>query len=282
MAKMIDRPEERLRRHYLLERELADRIRRSTPAERKQMTQDAYRRLYAEIPWHVSRQKTAEQVRAECQYYTDHLNPFLFPAARVVELGCGTGHVANALAGVVQRVVGVDTALTVRLAEQRSNLQLIESDVAGFSLTERGFDLVFSTHLVEHLHPDDLAGHLRCTLDHLRPGGVTCIFTPHRVTGPHDVSRSFDDRATGFHLKEYTYRELAGALRAAGFRRPRVQVLPRRLFRHSSLVFRLGYQPAAVQYPLEAGLGVIPWKRARQLLGAMARLVNLIVYAEKP
>ena len=53
----MDTPEERIRKHYLLERELADQIRRSTPGERKRVTQEAYRRLYAEIPWHVSRQK---------------------------------------------------------------------------------------------------------------------------------------------------------------------------------------------------------------------------------
>ena len=32
--------------------------------------------------------------------------------------------------------------------------------------------------------------------------------TPHRSTGPHDMSKYFGDVATGFHLKEYTNKEL--------------------------------------------------------------------------
>jgi len=45
--------------------------------------------------------------------------------------------------------------------------------------------------------------------------------TPHRLTGPHDVSRYFSTRAECFHLKEWTYGELADALRAAGYGRIR-------------------------------------------------------------
>jgi hypothetical protein len=56
----------------------------------------------------------------------------------------------------------------------------------------------------------------------LKPGGRYLVVTPNRLSGPHDISRAFDDVARGFHLKEYTYGELSRALRQAGFRRVRV------------------------------------------------------------
>ena len=45
-----------------------------------------------------------------------------------------------------------------------------------------------------------------------------CI-TPNRVSGPHDISKYFDDVATGFHLKEYTFRELRRLFEDIGFSR---------------------------------------------------------------
>jgi hypothetical protein len=45
--------------------------------------------------------------------------------------------------------------------------------------------------------------------------------TPSRLTGPHDVSRHYDDVATGFHLKEYDQRALRRMLLDAGFREVR-------------------------------------------------------------
>ena len=39
------------------------------------------------------------------------------------------------------------------------------------------------------------------------------------MSGPHDVSRGIDEVARGFHLREYTNRELARLFRSAGFAR---------------------------------------------------------------
>ena len=44
------------------------------------------------------------------------------------------------------------------------------------------------------------------------------IVTPHKLTGPHDISRDFCENAEGFHLKEYTYKELRSLLRATGYK----------------------------------------------------------------
>jgi hypothetical protein len=43
------------------------------------------------------------------------------------------------------------------------------------------------------------------------------VVTPNRLLGPHDISRHFDDVATGLHLREYSVTEAARLLRRAGF-----------------------------------------------------------------
>jgi hypothetical protein len=74
--------------------------------------------------------------------------------------------------------------------------------------------------VVEHIHPDDLLEHFRGVLAILADGGRYIFSTPHRFAGPSDVSRVFrQDIPLGMHLKEYTYRELIGLLKQAGFTR---------------------------------------------------------------
>jgi hypothetical protein len=58
----------------------------------------------------------------------------------------------------------------------------------------------------------------------LRPGGSYLCITPNRLSGPWDVSRAFDETATGLHLKEYTLRELVALFQLAGFERIRAFV----------------------------------------------------------
>jgi predicted SAM-dependent methyltransferase len=80
---------------------------------------------------------------------------------------------------------------------------------------------------MEHLHPDDAAAQLQEVHRVLRPGGRYVCVTPSRVNGPHDCSAYFDDlpcpiqgghyQATGFHLKEYTTRELVALFKDTGF-----------------------------------------------------------------
>ena len=51
----------------------------------------------------------------------------------------------------------------------------------------------------------------------LAPGGSYLCFTPNRLSGPHDISKYFDEVATGFHLREYTNTELVAIFKKTGF-----------------------------------------------------------------
>jgi SAM-dependent methyltransferase len=82
---------------------------------------------------------------------------------------------------------------------------------------ENSVDVAYSHQLMEHLHPDDALEQLQNIYQALKPGGIYICITPNRLSGPHDVSRYFDEVATGFHLKEYTVTELNDLFHAVGF-----------------------------------------------------------------
>ncbi|MCK4237259.1 MAG: class I SAM-dependent methyltransferase, partial [Candidatus Krumholzibacteria bacterium] len=58
--------------------------------------------------------------------------------------------------------------------------------------------------------------------DALADGGIYICITPNRLSGPHDVSKHFDEIATGFHLKEYNTNELGDIFKTVGFSKVRV------------------------------------------------------------
>jgi len=60
----------------------------------------------------------------------------------------------------------------------------------------------------------------------LAPGGIYLCVTPNRLYGPSDVSGYFYDIATGFHLREYSARELSRLFTEAGFARTHFYVSP--------------------------------------------------------
>jgi hypothetical protein len=100
-----------------------------------------------------------------------------------------------------------------------------------------------------------------------------CV-TPNRTSGPHDISSYFDDVATGFHLKEYTFAELRALLRGAGF----AKVTPYLGAGRMHL-----YYPGFLVLAWERVLGALPAAQRRRLASSLpSRLVlGLSVIARK-
>jgi SAM-dependent methyltransferase len=91
------------------------------------------------------------------------------------------------------------------------------SDGVSIPVAPESITFAFSNQLMEHLHPEDAVAQLRNVHKALAPGGKYFCITPSALSGPHDISRYFDDVATGFHLKEYTYHELRRLFDDVGF-----------------------------------------------------------------
>jgi SAM-dependent methyltransferase len=207
-------------RQYGIECELADRLRRAAPAERKELYRTVYDELFTRVPDHPqnTRKKDPALQAARTARELRFLDRFLTADSVYLEVGPGDCHLALTIARRVSRVYAVDVSeLIVRNDELPANFKLIVSDGVTIDVPPGSVRVAYSNQLMEHLHPDDALEQLGEIYRALGPQGVYVCITPHRYSGPHDISWYFDAEARGFHLKEYTYRELRNLFRAAGF-----------------------------------------------------------------
>ena len=248
------------RRHYEVEKELAARLRDAPPDARRALYREVYDELFRRVPDHpqLLRRDNAAVRAAEVERQLRVLRPFLRPESTFLEVGAGDCSLAFAVAAHVRRVVAVDvSSAIVAGAEPPPNAEVLLSDGTSIPVEHGSVDVAYSHQLMEHLHPDDAAEQARNVRAALAPEGVYLCLTPNRLSGPHDVSAGFDDVATGFHLREYTTRELAELLREAGFTRVRALVRARGVVTDAV--------PAAAVAAVERGLERLPRARAQRL-----------------
>lgn len=258
------------RRHYELEKRLANRLRAADRDERRGLYSVVYDELYSSLPEHPGNlqkndpAKTAASVRAALRF----VDPYIHPNTTFLEVGAGDAALSIAVADRVTRVYAIEvTAEKANGKTMPENLDFVITDGFEIPVPEQSIDLAFSDQVMEHLHPDDAEEQLTNIYRSLKPGAPYICLTPNFLSGPHDVSAYFDEFPTGFHLKEYTTTELTGLLRRVGFRNVGV-LMP--------LKFRTVAVPAVLFRPLEFALSRLPYRLrhaigtrppARQLLG---------------
>lgn len=141
-------------------------------------------------------------------------------AERVLELGCGPGHLLGLVASRLDtgRVIGLDhseEATSVaheRLAGHGDGVEVVTADVeAGLTFPDASFDRVVAVHVVYFW--DDAKAVLREVRRVLRPGGrVVLAFSA--AARPRWMSRAFE--SDGHHLHRPV--EVQALVCAAGFR----------------------------------------------------------------
>ncbi len=217
---------ERLYAHYLVERELADRLRRASREERATLYGMVYDELFQKVPDHpqLTRRRDGSAVQSAIAPQLRLLERFLKPETVFLEVGAGDCRLSLAVAARVRKVYAVDVSAQIaQFGDAPPGFELIISDGTSIPAPGGSVELVYSNQLMEHLHPEDAHDQLRAIHAALAPGGRYICITPNALSGPHDISKYFDDSATGFHLREYTAAELAKIFRRVGF--TRVQAL---------------------------------------------------------
>ena len=213
---------EQLAEHYGIERELADRLRASSRQERGGLYALVYDELFQRVPLHPQLTNRAEphDVARKLTRQLRFLRCFLDRDTVFLEVGAGDCAVALAVARIARQVYAVDVSEEItRDLPRPSNFELILSDGCGIPLPPGSVGTAYSNQLMEHLHPDDAIEQLGNIYRALAPGGRYVCVTPNRLSGPHDISMYFDVVPHGFHLKEYTNRELRRLFKRVGFRR---------------------------------------------------------------
>jgi SAM-dependent methyltransferase len=137
-----------------------------------------------------------------------------------MEIGAGDCLLSKNLAPHFKKIVAYEVASSIPFIEGKpDNLEIKIFNGVDMHEESSSVDIVYSNQVFEHLHPDDIASILSAYHSFLKEKGKVVVITPHRLTGPHDISRYFSDDPEGFHLKEYTYRDMKSVLKAGGFKK---------------------------------------------------------------
>ena len=215
---MGSRSSERVAAHYELERKLADRLRAASADDRARVYGEVYDELFRCVEDHPQLSIGAPQRDREALAESRFVSRFLDKDSCLMEIGAGDCAFSIRAAPLVHKVIAVDVSQIITSATRDiANLEVVISDGTSLPVEPSSVDVAYSDQLMEHLHPDDALAQLANVVRALKPGGVYICITPNRVTGPHDISRTFDDVATGFHLREYTAPDIRAIFLKSGF-----------------------------------------------------------------
>jgi len=133
------------------------------------------------------------------------------PAARVMDLGCGTGRFLAGLQPGAAGCAGVEAFEdSVRAAvARRTGADLVRGDVCAVPLADASFDVVVSMDVLEHVDPALFLAEARRLA---RPGGRLLLSVP-----ADPLLWSEADRVAG-HRCRYTLPLIAGELESQGWR----------------------------------------------------------------
>jgi SAM-dependent methyltransferase len=271
------RTREQLYEHYLIECELADRLRHAPRSQRPGLYCEVYDELFRRVRHHPQLHDVNRAPRQrEIDGLLALLRGFLTSSTVLMEVGAGDCELAIRAAAIVKQVYAVDVSEQItRRVSCPANFRLVLSDGCSIPVPEGGIDVAVSNQLMEHLHPDDAREQLRNIYRSLAPGGVYMCITPNRVYGPHDISMHFDEVATGFHLLEYSARDLRQLFGSAGFTEMRFYAGARGIF------LRVPFLLIAL---VEAILGAVPRRHGKRIAetAPLRALLGLRVAAMKP
>jgi SAM-dependent methyltransferase len=259
--------ENEVRRHWEVESALTQRLLKSTKSDRWAVFQQCYTELYSALPW---------LNKSEDEVDVNNLRPWLKlvpQGSSVFEVGSGKAELLKYLAANGHKCVATEITSErgERHAEGHDDLTWHVTD--GINLTSfeapSSYDVVISTQVVEHLHPDDMLDHLRNVREILRPGGSYIFDTPHVGAGPSDVSKVYGfDRPVCMHLKEYDFVGLGELLAEAGFETPKAVLFRERPFTTGPYAGRAFFKYCCAWDRLTRSINLSP-SRERQFRGLL-------------
>jgi SAM-dependent methyltransferase len=166
----------------------------------------------------LTRKSSAARTEMMVRLQMRFLRSFLKKATSFLEVGPGDCALSFEVCKLVKEVYAVDVSEEITKSSRTpDNFHLLISDGCSVPVPPESIDLAYSYMVMEHLHPDDAFDQLQNICRALIPGGTYVCITPNRLTGPHDISKYFDEFATGFHMKEYTTVELSDLFQKVGF-----------------------------------------------------------------
>jgi glycosyltransferase involved in cell wall biosynthesis/SAM-dependent methyltransferase len=255
-------PEDEARGYYETEKRLATRLKEASEEERKTLYSELYDELFTTVPAARSYNKWEDDEETKARRAGEKMRlirKYLPEGGVFVEIGPGDCATSLSAAEIAGRVYAVDVSReAIGAIDPPVHFSLALSDGTSVPVPRGSADVVYSAQLMEHLHPDDAKKQLGNIATALKSGGAYICITPNRLSGPHDISKYFSDEAVGFHLHEYSNRELAGLFREAGLPNIRTFVGGRGMYLHVPFLFLAS---------LEVIANILPVAVRRKLFG---------------
>ena len=271
-----ERTIEQIKEQYRIEKELADILRAAKSNERRKLYTSLYDEFFRRVSDHpgLKRKQTPELIYKHVNNQLKFLNKFLKNDITFLEVGPGDCSLAIEVAQKVRYVYAVDVSFEVaQKISFPNNFQLVISNGSNIPVSNRSIDLAYSHQLMEHLHPDDADYQLKNIYEALLEGGIYICLTPNRFSGPHDISKYFDDIATGFHLKEYTISELTTKFKRAGFKKLKLYAGGRGIYIRFPLIMAIACEIILNSMPMFFRKTIARFLPIKAILG-----INLIGY----
>ena len=189
----------------------------------------------------------------------------------VFELGFGSGIFLQAASEAGHRIGGLevasqlfDDAKTRLPASDHGNLWLGDFCSIVFDDQYESYSLAYWNDVFEHIPVDEISDYLKKLYRLLKPGGKLITITPNWHMRPSDVTSTFmpfRTEAVGFHLKEYTLREVRQLLLDSGFETVKTPqyISAKRYF------FSNTFDVTGLKASLEPMLELLPFKLAVQM-----------------
>lgn len=119
----------------------------SFKADALNMSREEFERVYAEF----QRSPLLDRPTDLNEACVDRILRDVAAYKRVLDVGCGQGYLAGRMAEVVQHVTGTDVYLDPRLEEHCPRVECKRSNLEKLAFEDRSFDVVVSTHTLEHV-----------------------------------------------------------------------------------------------------------------------------------
>jgi SAM-dependent methyltransferase len=271
------RTPKQLREHYEFEKQLANKLRNASREERRilySVVYDEFYRFMRQNP-HLGFKIDPESKFVDVQTRMKLLKRYLTDKSIFLEIGPGDCSLSFEVAKYVKKVYAIDVCNEItKIIVPPKNFELIISDGSSIPVQKDSINIAYSNQLMEHLHPDDALDQLQNIYEALIPGSVYICTTPNRLIGPSDISKYFDKVSTGFHLKEYTVKELHILFCKAGF---------------SKIYIYLGGKGYYIKFPLfliesfEKFLNILPFSFRKKIINTSLSqaLLGIRIVGEK-
>ncbi len=202
--------------HYELEKEYAQKI-LATPkgAVRNQIIAQAYDEINSLV-----NKYSQDGIRGHSNSTLKIIANLISKKDHILDYGCGGGELVNLLNRNGYQADGFDVSSAIIERAKKSqdiNNKFITGDL---NQIKNKYDFIVMDNVIEHLAPDEIKEILIKLKNILKDNGQLLIITPHRFSGPHDISGHFTklgSKAQGLHLKEFDLQELVSEVKECNY-----------------------------------------------------------------